>query len=88
MRITRIDFEGATGNGRYATATRRRNADTIEVTIMTADQPDGRIHHVLADCDEDIFSMAECLQHELDKFRGTNSMIHDYYRELLKLSDC
>lgn len=87
MRITRIDFEGATGNGRYATATRRRNADHIEVTILTADEPDGRVHHVLADCEEDIFSMAQCLQHELDGHQGTNSDIHDYYRELQRLAD-
>jgi len=86
MRITRIDFEGRPG--RYATAVRKRRSDSIEVTILTPEFPDGREHSVLADCKEDIFSMAECLQHHLDGRRGTNSMIHDYYRELLKLSDC
>jgi len=86
MRITRIDFECRAGN--YATAVRRRDSDQIEVTILTPDTPDGREHNVQADCQEDIFSMAECLQHHLDGHRGTNSMIHDYYRELLKLSDC
>jgi len=86
MRITRIDFEGQLGY--YATAVRRRGNDLIEVTILTPESPDGRQHHVQADCEEDIFSMAECLQHHLDGHRGTNSMIHDYYRELLKLSDC
>ena len=86
MRIMRIDFEGRPGH--YATAVRRRGDDWIEVTILTPEAPDGRAHHVVADCQEDIFSMAECLQHELDGYRGTHSMIHDYYRELLKLSDC
>ena len=86
MRITRIDFEGQSGN--YATAVRKRDDDHIEVTILTPGNPDGRRHRVLADCEEDLFSMAECLQHHLDGHRGTNSMIHDYYRELLKLSDC
>ena len=86
MRITRIDFEGQKGH--YATAIRRRHDDHIEVTILTPKMNRGREHHVLADCEEDLFSMAECLQHELDGCRGTNSMIHDYYRELLRLSDC
>ncbi len=86
MRITRIDFEGQDGN--YATAVRRRGSDHIEVTILTPDVPDGREHSVLAGCRDDIFSMAECLQHHLDGHRGTNSMIHDYYNELLRLSDC
>ena len=86
MRITRIDFEGQTGN--YATAVRKRDSDRVEVTILTPALPDGREHQVQADCEEDLFSMAECLQNHLDGHRGTNSMIHDYYRELLKLSDC
>jgi len=86
MRITRIDFEGRPGH--YATAVRKRESDQIDVTILTPDTPGGRQHHVQADCREDIFSMAECLQHQLDGCRGTNSMIHDYYRELLGLSDC
>ncbi len=86
MRITRIDFEGRAGN--YATAVRKRDSRHIEVTILTPDLPDGRDHTVQADCEEDILSMAECLQEHLDGHRGTNSMIHDYYRELLKLSDC
>ena len=87
MRITRIDFEGEKA-GNYATATRKRDSQYIEVTMLTPGMPDGREHHVLADSEEDIYSMAECLQFELDNCQGTNSMIHDYYRELLKLSDC
>ena len=86
MRITRIDFEGQAGT--YATAIRKRGSDHIEVTILTPETPKGRDHSVQTDCEEDIFSMAECLQSQLDGHRGTNSMIHDYYRELLRLSDC
>jgi hypothetical protein len=90
MRITRIDFEGQTG--RYATAQRRRAsgselADVIEVTILCPEMPDGRKHYVTVDCEHDLFSMAECLQHHLDGPRGSNSMIHEYYAELLRLSD-
>lgn len=90
MRITRIDFEGKPGH--YATAQRRgasgtEKTDIIEVTILCPDMPDGRKHHVTVDCEHDLFSMAECMQYHLDGCRGTNSMIHDYYRELCRLSD-
>jgi hypothetical protein len=41
----------------------------------------------MADCQEDIWSMAECMQIALDGQRGTNSMIHDYYRALQRFAD-
>ena len=31
--------------------------------------------------------MAECMQIALDGQRGTNSMIHDYYRALQRFAD-
>ncbi|MHB1158456.1 MAG: hypothetical protein ACYC26_16655 [Phycisphaerales bacterium] len=89
MRITRIDFEGRPGC--YANAQRRTHAGNVPnivvVTLLTPDAPEGREHFVTADCEEDIRSMAECLQHHLDGCRGTGSDIHDYHLELLRLSD-
>ena len=89
MQITRIDFEGSPG--RHATCQRRAGRDggptVLVVTILTPDQPDGREHHVLADCEEDIRSMADCLQHQLDGRRGTGSDVYGYYVELLRISD-
>ena len=85
MRINRIDFEGR--EGRYATASRKRDSEWIEVILLSPDLPEGREHHVTADCEDDIRSMAGCLQYHLDGYRGTGSDIHDYYLELLKLSD-
>ena len=90
MRLTRIDFEGKPGH--YATAQRRgasgsEETDIIEVTILCPDMPDGREHHVTADCEDDLRSMAECLQHHLDGCRGTGSDVYGYYAELLRLSD-
>ena len=88
MRITRIDFEGKPGH--YATAQRRANAGNVPhivVTLLTPDMPEGREHFVTADCEEDIRSMAECLQHHLDGCRGTNSDIHEYFRELQRFQD-
>ena len=97
MRITRIDFEGrheikGQSGHWYATAHRRdgihNGLDIIEVTIMAPDMPDGRKHHVNADCPEDIFSMAQCLQHHLDGYDGLNSEVQEYHLELLRLSNC
>jgi len=85
MRTTRIDLEGSPGN--YATIIRRTGSDHIEVTILTPRLPDGRVHHVQADCRDDLWSMAECLQYQLEGVRGTNSMIHDYFRELQRFAD-
>lgn len=85
MRITRMDIEGKAGH--YATITRKIGSDQIEVTILTPTKPDGRVHKVQTDCEEDIWSMAECLQYHLDGDRGTDSMIQDYYRELQRFAD-
>lgn len=85
MRITRTEIEGSAGH--YATIARRAGSDQIEVTILTPANPNGRLHQVQAACEEDAWSMAECLQYHLDGVRGTNSMIQDYYRELQRFAD-
>jgi len=87
MRTTRIDLQGDAGSGHYATITRPSGGEHIEVTILTPAQPNGRVHHVQADSEDDLWSMAECLQLQLDGVRGTNSMIHDYLRELQRFAD-
>ena len=97
MKITRIDFEGRHEiNGQaghwYATAQRRdgmhNGTDFILVTIFSPTTPDGHEHYVNADCEEDIFSMADCLQEQLDGYEGSNSEKHAYYNELLRISNC
>lgn len=85
MRITQIDIEGKPGH--YATITRKTGSDQIEVTMLTPEFPNGKKHMVQADCQEDVWSMAECLQYHLDGVKGTNSMIHDYHRELSRFAD-
>ena len=86
MRITRIDIQGFAAD-RYATIARRQGSEQIEVTILAPDLPNGRVHHVQADCGEDIWSMAECLQAELDGHRGTFSDIYEYAGELKRFAD-
>lgn len=85
MTTTRIDLEGHAG--RYATITRKTASAYIEVSILVPEIPNGKVHHVRADCREDVFSMAQCLIEQLEKTRGTNSMVHEYYRELQRFMD-
>ena len=91
MKLTRIDFEGTVKNNKvYATAQRKErhtNDNQILVTTFTPEHADGREHWVNAACEDDVFSMADCLQCFLDGYKGSNSEIHTYYNELLKLSD-
>lgn len=91
MKIYEMKLAGTidkkTGNPiAFATVHRVPGSDTITVTIS---QPDGsnREHMVEVDNPDDVFSMAECLQYHLDGCKGTNSMVHDYYRLLEHFTD-
>ncbi|RMD64352.1 MAG: hypothetical protein D6826_02645 [Alphaproteobacteria bacterium] len=90
MRITRIDFEGRGPSGRcFAIAQRRAGTrseqDTIEVTVLTPECPDGSTHRIDASDEAAIRTMAESLQRRLDGHPGTGSEVEDYLRELLRL---
>ena len=59
--------------------------DTMTVTILG---PNGEREHIVeVNSPEDVFSMAECLQYHLDGCKGTNSMVHAYYRLLEYFTD-
>ena len=85
MQIAEIKLTGKIQQGRmipdaFAIISRRNNQKYIEVTIVT---PMGeKQHKVDAGSEEDVWSMAECLQHHLAGYIGTKSDIHDYYRML------
>ncbi|MBI9017353.1 MAG: hypothetical protein JEZ07_08855 [Phycisphaerae bacterium] len=68
-----------------ATITRKHGDEYIKVVMIDGDNV--LTHHVLPDCQEDVFSMAGCLQYYLDGYEGTNSEIHDYYRILENFMD-
>ncbi len=72
----------------FARVSRKGGDDHITVEILAHDREKCRTHHVQANCEEDLWSMAECLQFQLDGFKGTNSDIDDYCRLLRQLSDC
>jgi hypothetical protein len=94
MKITEMKLTGETNRktgSPYAKATvsRYHNSEFMTVTLHTGTEllPDDREHKVKADDETDVFSMAEILQECLDGCRGTNSMIHDYYRLLQQFMD-
>ena len=90
MKITSIELAGSIEIGKklpraFAKIARTTDSDYVEVTLI---RPGGqRKHMVQADCDEDLWSMAECLQYHLDGCKGTKSMIHDYYRLIQRFAD-
>ena len=57
------------------------------ITVNFSEPSGDREHLVQADCTEDVYSMAQCLQERLDGYKGTNSEIHDYYRMLNQFRD-
>jgi len=83
MQVTRIDFAGE--SGAFAIVSRKQECEFIFVQILTP--KDEKTHYVDADDRDDQYSMAECLQETLDGCRGTNSMIHDYFREIQRFAN-
>jgi len=90
MRIKSIELAGSIESGKklpraFARICRPNGRDYIQVDIIA---PSGeRTHHVQADCEEDIRSMAESLQNQLDGYDGTNSEIEEYVRVLQHFAD-
>ena len=89
MTITKIELAGKVKeNGLpeyFATIHRVPGNDYITVTIAATGH---ECEHVVeADCMEDVWSMAECLQYHLDGGKGTNSDIHEYFRILQHFTD-
>ena len=94
MRITSIELagtsettlhDGTPGLPRaFAKVSRTTDDEYFEVTIV---RPGGdRKHMIRADCEEDIRSMAECLQSQLDGYDGSSSEVEEYARLLMQFS--
>lgn len=87
MKIIEMKLAGHMKKGdvprHFATIHRIPGQAMITVKLISCDGE--RTHQVRADDEGDVFSMAEILQECLDGCRGTNSMIHDYYRLLQHL---
>jgi hypothetical protein len=89
MRILTLELGGSTGRWAKINRIDDQPVNYIRVELITPTEHPryGQLHTVQADCESDIWSMAELLQQHLDGCRGTNSMIHDCYRELCRFAD-
>ena len=91
MRTKRIELEGPAG---HVAIERQRGSDTIRIDSIIRDPAPGtgeqawKTWEVEARISQDeLFKIAEEVQRRCDGQRGTNSMIHDYYRELHRFAD-
>ena len=91
MKITRIDLEG--DNGATGTLQRKSGQDVIEVTMSTPRTGRFGIHRKIrtltatARHENEQDAVGTDLQEALDGGRGTNSMIHEYFRLIQQLAD-
>lgn len=89
MKIIEMKLAGHMKKGdvpkHFASLHRIPGQEMITVKLISGDGE--RTHQVMADDETDVFSMAEILQECLDGCRGTNSMVHDYYRLLQYFMD-
>ena len=74
-----------TWGGSFARISRRAGDGHITVDLLT--HAGERTHQVQANNEDDLFSMAQILQHALDGYEGSNSEVHDYLRMLQYLAD-
>lgn len=77
MQYTKIEIEGAHGTKHRATISRVEAGSKVLRIEITTDAGTKR-HHVQADDQDGIESMACLLQTTLDGCVGTNSEIHEY----------
>ncbi len=89
MRTIRIELEGSAG---HVAIERQRGSTTIRIDCIIRDPKPGqqawKTWEIPARTgDEELFKIAEIVQHRCDGAAGTNSDIHDYYRELQRFQD-
>ncbi|MEN6386015.1 MAG: hypothetical protein ABFD79_12580 [Phycisphaerales bacterium] len=79
MKVKTITLEGETGfKAIISREVPSQGPECIFSEIIDNNGDRIAIHHVMPDDKDDQFSLAECIQFQLDGCRGTNSMIHDY----------
>ena len=87
MKTTQMTVQGSDG----AVSMERLASGTVLIQ-STLSEPNGREAIVRWEVDpgisnEDLFEIAELVQERCDGGRGTNSMVHDYYREMQRFQD-
>ena len=89
MRTRRIELDGRAG---HVAIERQPGSMTIRIDSIIREPKPGeqtwKTWELPARIDQDeLFTVAEVVQHRCDGVRGTNSDIHDYYRELQRFAD-
>lgn len=89
MRTTRIELDGDAG---HLAIQRERGSATIRIDSIIRDPKRGQQAWKsweldAAVSDEDLFKVAIEVQFRTDGGTGTNSMIHDYFREMQRFQD-
>ena len=89
MRTRRIELDGRAG---HVAIERQPGGTTIRIDSIIRDPKCGeqawKTWELPARIDRDeLLKVAEAVQHRCDGVRGTNSDIHDYYRELQRFAD-
>ena len=89
MRTKRIELEGDAG---HVAIERERGSGTIRIDSIVrnpakSEQAWKTWEIPARTSDEDLFKIAEAVQRRCDGCPGTNSMIHDYYREMQRFQD-
>ncbi len=89
MRTTRIALEGSAGHVAIA---RERGSATIRIDSIVRDPKRGEQAWKTWELparisDDELFKVAQEVQQRCDGTRGTNSMVHDYYREMQRFQD-
>ena len=90
MRTKRIELEGSAG---HVAIERPRGSTTIRIDSIIANPQKGeqawKTWEIEAkDTDDtELFWIATEVQRRCDGVVGTNSMVHDYYRELQRFAD-
>ena len=89
MRTTRIELDGDAG---HLAIQRERGSATIRVDSIIRDPKRGQQawkswELPVRTSDEDLFKVAIEAQLRTDGCTGTNSDIHDYYREMQRFQD-
>jgi hypothetical protein len=91
MRTRRIELDSSAG---HLAIERQPNTINIRIDSILRDPAPGSGQEVIKTwtittriSDEDLFAIATQVQARTDGYRGTNSDIHDYYRELQRFQD-
>jgi len=88
MRTKRIELEGSAG---AVAIVRERGSATIRIDSVVSDPKGEQIWktwELPASIDaNELFKVADTIQRRCDGVRGTNSDVHEYYRELQRFAD-